>query len=53
MADLGELLPGSAAIWTLVGEPEMSPAQAMAQLVGWSGAALVGGGWSLLRRDAG
>ena len=53
MADLGELLPGSGAIWTLLGEPEMSSAQATALLVGWSGAALVAGGWSLLRRDAG
>jgi ABC-2 type transport system permease protein len=53
MADLGELLPGSAAIWTLLGEPEMSATQATAELVGWSGAALFAGGWSLLRRDAG
>jgi hypothetical protein len=53
MADLGELLPGSGAIWTLLGEPEMTAAQATALLVGWSGAALGAGGWSLLRRDAG
>ena len=53
MADLGELLPGSGAIWTLLGEPDMSAAQATALLVGWSGMALVAGGWSLLRRDAG
>ncbi|WP_116450229.1 hypothetical protein [Blastococcus litoris] len=53
MADLGELLPGSAAIWTLLGEPEMSAGQAATLLVGWSGAALAVGGWSLLRRDAG
>ncbi len=53
MADLGELLPGSGAVWMLLGEPEMSAAQATALLVGWSGAALVAGGWSLLRRDAG
>lgn len=53
MADLGELLPGSAAIWTLLGEPEMSAGQAATLLVGWSGAALGLGGWSLLRRDAG
>ncbi|SOD99477.1 hypothetical protein [Blastococcus haudaquaticus] len=53
MADLGELLPGSGAIWTLLGEPEMSAAQATTLLVGWSGVALVAGGWSLLRRDAG
>ncbi|MGY1804364.1 hypothetical protein ACI78T_13890 [Blastococcus sp. SYSU D00922] len=53
MADLGELLPGSAAIWTLLGEPEMSAGQATTLLVGWSGAALAVGGWSLLRRDAG
>ena len=53
MADLGELLPGSGAIWTLLGEPEMTAGQATALLVGWSGAALVAGGWSLLRRDAG
>jgi hypothetical protein len=53
MADLGELLPGSGAIWTLLGEPEMTAAQATALLVGWSGVALAAGGWSLLRRDAG
>ena len=53
MADLGELLPGSGAIWTLLGEPEMTAGQATALLVGWSGVALVAGGWSLLRRDAG
>ena len=53
MADLGELLPGSGAIWTLVGEPEMTPAAATALLVGWPAAALAAGGWSLLRRDAG
>jgi hypothetical protein len=53
MADLGELLPGSGAIWTLLGEPDMSAGQATALLVGWSGVALAAGGWSLLRRDAG
>lgn len=53
MADLGELLPGSGAIWTLLGEPNMAASQAVALLVGWSGVALVAGGWSLLRRDAG
>ena len=53
MADLGELLPGSGAVWMLIGEPEMTAGQATALLVGWSGAALVAGGWSLLRRDAG
>jgi ABC-2 type transport system permease protein len=53
MADLAELLPGSAAIWTLLGEPDMSAAQAGALLAGWSVAALAAGGWSLLRRDAG
>ena len=53
MADLGELLPGSGAIWTLLGEPDMTAGQATALLVGWSGVALVAGGWSLLRRDAG
>ena len=53
MADLGELLPGSGAIWTLLGEPEMTAAQATALLVGWSGVALAAGGWSLLKRDAG
>src|SRR3954469_14428468 len=36
MADLGELLPGSGAIWTLIGEPEMPAGQAAALLVGWS-----------------
>jgi ABC-2 type transport system permease protein len=53
MADLGELLPGSAAIWTLLGEPHMSTTQATALLVGWSGVALAAGAWSLMRRDAG
>lgn len=53
MAALGELLPGTGAIWTLLGEPDMTAAQATALLVGWSGAALAAGGWSLLRRDAG
>ncbi|TFV86729.1 hypothetical protein E4P40_12470 [Blastococcus sp. CT_GayMR20] len=53
MADLGELLPGSGAVWMLLGEPEMTAGQATALLVGWSGAALAAGGWSLLRRDAG
>lgn len=53
MADLAELLPGSGAIWTLLGEPAMSATQATALLAGWSAAALAAGGWSLLRRDAG
>ncbi|CCG04322.1 hypothetical protein [Blastococcus saxobsidens] len=53
MRHLGELLPGSGAIWTLLGEPDMTAAQATALLVGWSGVALTAGGWSLLRRDAG
>jgi hypothetical protein len=53
MADLGELLPGSGAIWTLLGEPDMTAGQATALLVGWSGVALAAGGWSLLRRDVG
>jgi hypothetical protein len=53
MADLGELLPGSGAIWLLLGEPDMSAGQATALLLGWSGVALAAGGWSLLRRDAG
>jgi ABC-2 type transport system permease protein len=53
MADLGELLPGSGAIWTLLGQPDMSATQATALLAGWSAAALAAGGWSLLRRDAG
>jgi hypothetical protein len=52
MADLGELLPGSGAFRTLIGEPDMTAAQATALLVGWSGLALAAGGWSLLRRDA-
>jgi hypothetical protein len=53
MAELGELLPGSGAIWTLLGEPEMTAARATTLLVGWSAAAVAAGGWSLLRRDAG
>lgn len=53
MADLGELLPGSGAVWMLLGEPHMSATRATALLAGWSAAALAAGGWSLLRRDAG
>ena len=53
MADLGKLLPGSGAVWTLLGEPDMTSARATALLVGWAAAALAAGGWSLLRRDAG
>ena len=53
MVDLGKLLPGSGATWTLLGEPEMTAGRATALLIGWSGVALVAGGWSLLRRDAG
>jgi len=53
MADLGELLPGSGAIWTLLGEPDMTAGEATALLVSWSGVAAAAGGWSLLRRDAG
>jgi hypothetical protein len=53
MADLGELLPGSGAIWVLLGEPDMTATQATALLAGWSGVALAAGGWSLVRRDAG
>ena len=53
MVDLSLLLPGSGAIWTLIEEPEMSATRATVLLVGWAGAALVAGGWSLLRRDAG
>ncbi|MGY2065654.1 hypothetical protein [Blastococcus sp. SYSU DS0619] len=53
MRDLGRVLPGSAAIWTLLGEPDMTAAMATTMLAGWSGAALAAGGWSLLRRDAG
>ncbi|MFW3171001.1 hypothetical protein [Geodermatophilus sp. CPCC 206100] len=52
MADLGELLPGSATVWTLLGEPDMTATQATLLLLGWSAAALAAGGWSLLRRDA-
>ncbi|MDT0276683.1 hypothetical protein [Blastococcus goldschmidtiae] len=54
MADLGEWLPGTGAIWALLGEPSsMSAARATALLAGWSGVGLVAGGLSLLRRDAG
>ncbi|MGY1836162.1 hypothetical protein ACI79P_13720 [Blastococcus sp. SYSU DS0510] len=52
-ADVGELLPGSGAVWTLLGEPDMTAGQATALLAGWAAAALAAGGWSLLRRDAG
>jgi ABC-2 type transport system permease protein len=45
-------MPGSGATYLLVGEPEMTTWAAVAVLVGWSGGALVAGGWSLLRRDA-
>jgi hypothetical protein len=53
MAHLGELLPGTGAVWTLLGEPDMTAAQATALLAGWAAVALAAGGWSLLRRDAG
>jgi ABC-2 type transport system permease protein len=54
MADLGELLPGTAVVWTLLGEPEeMTAATATALLIAWPAAASAAGGWSLLRRDAG
>ncbi len=52
MEDLAELLPGTAAVWVMLGEPEMTAGAATTVLVGWSAAALVAGGWSLLRRDA-
>ncbi|GAA4735284.1 ABC transporter permease [Modestobacter marinus] len=52
LAELGELLPGTGAVWVLLGEPDLTAATATTLLVGWSGAALVAGGWSLLRRDA-
>lgn len=51
--DIAEWLPGSGAIWTLLGEPEMSAGQATVLLTGWTGVALAAGGWRLLRRDAG
>ncbi|NEK87643.1 hypothetical protein GCU60_18045 [Blastococcus saxobsidens] len=53
MADLGELLPGTGAIWMLLGEPDMTAGQATALLVGWAALAVGLGGASLLRRDAG
>jgi hypothetical protein len=54
MADLGELLPGTAVIRTLLGEPEeMTATTATTLLIAWPAVASVAGGWSLLRRDAG
>lgn len=53
MTDLADLLPGSGAIRTLIGEVEMTTTRATALLVGWAAVALAAGGWSLLRRDAG
>lgn len=53
MDTLGELLPGSGAIFLLLGEPSMSTPRALAVLLGWSAAAAVAGALSLLRRDAG
>lgn len=53
LSDLGELLPGTAAVHTLIGEPDMSTTTAAVLLGAWSAAALLAGGWSLLRRDAG
>ena len=53
LADLGELLPGTAAISTMLGEPAMTAGEETARLVGWSWVALAAGSWSLLRRDAG
>jgi hypothetical protein len=52
MADLGQLMPGSGATYTLLGEPDMTAAAAAALLGGWAAAALAAGAWSLLRRDA-
>ena len=53
MTDLADLLPGSGAIRTLVGEVDMTATRAAALLVGWAVVALAASGWSLLRRDAG
>ncbi|MGY2078140.1 hypothetical protein [Blastococcus sp. SYSU DS0828] len=52
-AEVGEWLPGSGAVWTLLGEPDLTATHAAALLGGWALAALAAGGWSLLRRDAG
>ncbi|WP_346618448.1 hypothetical protein [Blastococcus montanus] len=52
MSDTGKLFPGSGAVWTLLGEPDMTAAAATSLLVGWAAVALAAGGWSLLRRDA-
>jgi hypothetical protein len=51
-----ELLPGSAALYFLLGEgpgdTEMTAASAALTLLLWAGAALMAGGWRLLRSDA-
>ncbi|MGY1718630.1 hypothetical protein ACI8AG_06265 [Blastococcus sp. SYSU DS0552] len=52
-AEVGEWLPGTGAVWTLLGEPDLTATHAGALLGGWALAALAAGGWSLLRRDAG
>ncbi|GAB3365553.1 hypothetical protein [Modestobacter lapidis] len=52
MSALSLLLPGSAATFLLLGEPDMTTASAAAVLAVWSGGALAAGAWSLLRRDA-
>jgi len=53
LTDLGELLPGTAAFRALLGEPDMSATTAGVLLAAWAAAALLAGGWSLLRRDGG
>ncbi|MCF6743982.1 hypothetical protein E9529_06780 [Blastococcus sp. KM273128] len=52
-ADVGELLPGTGAVWVLIDALGITAGHATTLLVGWSAAALVAGGWALLRRDAG
>jgi hypothetical protein len=54
---LNEMMPGSAVIYLLGGEgpggTEMTTTSSVVTLVCWSVAALIAGGWRLLRTDAG
>ena len=54
---LNEMLPGTGVIYLLAGDgpagTEMTTTSSVVVLVGWSVAALIAGGWRLLRTDAG
>lgn len=53
LVSISEVLPGRAIISMLaVDADELSTSQIVAVTSAWSSAALLAGGWSLLRRDA-